>query len=428
MRREKLRDLMFKEEMDLTRQIMEEAEQTYDVRLEQMRAKTEELRKRRIEETKAVVTAKRMQQWMSSNQDVKQSLMKRTMIDVKRCNMMQMAENEARKLAEMQLDAMWQEVMLKDSEMKKREEEEVSMRRASAQRERLSVLAKQLAEKLMLEDEMKHRKKQEQEDLIRLTEDIRQTKLRELEEEHRKRQELRKELQEQMLQAKRYLVERARQEAAVDNMFKTLAEKEVAMEKARVETDIAAYRAELLIYLKYLEELRHEEIERDEKVDAIVRESHEEANRKHRIALEESKKARERDQQEVLRFRKAQMRAKVRMQEEEQRLKMEEKEAMDRQIEMNANLDALEQERIKQRTLRYKLDLEEQQRENEAARRREEEKEQQRIAEMKRREDEDQRLTNELMKASENIMPLPFKALLQECAARHAMDRDEECS
>lgn len=403
---------------------MKEAQRGNDSRLEEMRAKTEELRKRRGEEREAIIAAKRMQQYLASCPNVKQTLSKRAAIDAKRCNVAQMADNEVKRSAEVELDALWHKVMLKELERKKREEAEESRRRAWARQETISTLAKQVADKLALEDEKKRTERSELEDLERLWEDVRQAERRNLEMERRKREELKRELEEQILTTKWFLAERARKEAAVDHAFRTLAEKELAAEKADARGDVGALRAELLAHLKYLEDLRQEEARRNLEVEAIVRQSHEDTETRRRLALKKFKEAREREMQEVLRGREEQLRTKREAQEEERRLKMEEKEALEKQIEMNANLTAIEQEKIRQRTLRYRLDLEEQRGRVEATKRRELEEDQRRNTEMKKRADEYQRLTDELLNASENITPHPFKVLLQQCAARRAAERE----
>lgn len=403
---------------------MKEAQRGNDSRLEEMRAKTEELRKRREEEQEAIIAAKRMQQYLASCPNVKQTFSKRAAIDAKRCNVAQMADNEVKRSAEVELDALWHKVMLKELETKKREEAEESRRRAWARQETISTLAKQVADKLALEDEKKRIERSELEDLERLWEDVRQAERRNLEMERRKREELKRELEEQILTTKWFLAERARKEAAVDHAFRTLAEKELAAEKAHARGDVGALRAELLAHLKYLEDLRQEEARRNLEVEAIVRQSHEDTETRRRLALKKFKEAREREMQEVLRGREEQLRTKREAQEEERRLKMEEKEALEKQIEMNANLTAIEQEKIRRRTLRYRLDLEEQRGQVEATKRRELEEDRRRNTEMKKRADEYQRLTDELLNASENITPHPFKVLLQQCAARHTAERE----
>lgn len=425
-RREKLRDLVLSEEMNLTREITEEARRGQDARLEEMRARTEELRKQREEEHEAMVAAKRMQQYLAACPDVKRELSKRHAIDAKRCNMAQMADNEAKKSAEKELDDLWHKVMLKELEAKKREETKDSEKRALVQRETALALTKQVEDKLVLEEQRKKLIDQdEREQLERLWEDVRQAELQNLEEERQKREKLKRELEEQILTAKKFLVERAREEAAVDHVFNTLVEEELAKEKADAKKDTAALRAELLAYLKYLEDLRQEEVKRNLEVEAIIEQSRKDVEARRELALKKFKEARHRAVQEVLHGREEQLRAKQEAEEQERRFKMEEREALERQIEMDVNLFAMERKESRQRAFRYGLELKEQRRCVQAMRRRElEEDRRYHREEAARQADEYQKLTDELLKASENITPHPFKVLLKECAARHAAEKE----
>jgi len=424
-RREKLRDLVLTEETNLTREIVEETQRGNDVRLEEMRAKTEELRKRREEEREAIVTAKRMQQYLRTCQDIQQTCSKRATIDAKRCNVVQMAENETRKTEETELEALWHRLMMAELEAKKREEEAEAAKRASMQQEVYSTLAKQMEDKLMLVEEEKRVLKKEREDLEQLWEEVRQTERRNLEMEQQKRKILKRELEEQILSAKRFFTERARMEAAVDQEFRTLAEKEVATEKKRTQKDVTSFRDEILIYLKYLEDLRQEEARRNMEVETIVQRSYEDAETRRRLVLEKSRQARERLMQDVLRIRGEQLREKQEAQEEEHRLEMEEREELEKHVEMSAKLDAIERQSNRERNLSYALELKEQHEKLEAAKRRELEEERRQQDEAKNREEECQRLTDELLNVSENLTPHPFKAFVQQCAARRAAEREE---
>lgn len=424
-RREKLRDLILSDEMNLTREIAEEARRVEEARLEEMHAKTEELRKRHEEEHEAVVAAKRMQQYLLAYPDVKQKLSRKWAIDAKLCNVAQMADNEAKRSTEKELDDLWHQLMLKELEAKESEEAEKSEKRALAYRETALVLTKQLEDKLVLEEERKRTEQDEQREYLkRLWEDVRQAELQNLEAEKQKRERLKRELEEQILMTKRFLVERAREEAMIDGVFNTLVEEEMTKEKTSAQIDTAALRAELLAYLKYLEDLRQEEAKRNLEVEAFIEQSHKDIEARRALAMKKSKEARYRVMQETLRGRDEQLRAKQEVEEQERRFKMEEKEAIERQIEMNANLIAMERKESKQRAFRYGLELKEQQRYVEEMRRRELEEDRRYHREEAARQAEYQKLTDELLKASENIAPHPFKILLKEYAARHAAERE----
>lgn len=415
-RREKLRDLVSSEEANLTREIVEVARRDECVRFEEKLAKIEESRKRHEEEQEALVAAKQMQRYLASCPDIKRELSRRATIDAKQCNVAQMASNEARRLTEKELDAVWHEIMLKDTEAKRYKETEESERQILAKQETVSTLAKQVADKLALEDEKKRVERDEREHLERLCEDVRRAELRDLEMERQKREKLKGELEEQILTTKRYIAERAREEATVDREFGMLAEEELARERVRAKRDTAALRAELDSYLKYLENLQREEAKRNLEMEAIIRQSYKDIEAKRELARKKFKEARRRAAQEVLRGREEQLKARQEAEKREQRLKMKERETLERQIEMDADLAAMEQKENRQKALRYGLELKEQQRCVETTRRQElEEERRHHRAEMKRQAEECQRLADKLLNASESITPHPFKALLKEC-------------
>ncbi|EGI68239.1 hypothetical protein G5I_03335 [Acromyrmex echinatior] len=413
-RREKLRGFVSSEEENIMRDIMETTRRNECARFEEILARTEELKKQHDEEHKTIVAAKQKQQYLASCPEIKQEFSRRCTIDAKQCNVAQMASNEAKKLAEKELDAVWHEIMLKESEVKKHKETEESERRTLAQQETVSTLDKQVADKLALEDEKKRVKRDEQEHL-KLCEDMHRAELKNLEMERQKREKFKKELEEQILTTKKFVAKRAHEETMVDRIFITLAEEELAKEKAHAKRDTVTLRTELDSYLKYLKDLKEEEVKRNLEMEAIIRQSHKDVEAKHELELKKFKEIRRRATQEVLRGREEQLMMRKEAEERERQLKIEEREMLERQIEMNANLTAMEQKENREKALRYGLQLKEQQRCVETTRRQELEKERQNYqAEMKRQAEENQRLTDELLNVSESITPHPFKALLKE--------------
>ncbi|KYN31337.1 hypothetical protein ALC56_14218 [Trachymyrmex septentrionalis] len=414
-RREKLRDLVSSEETNLMREIMEVARRNECARFEEILARTEELKKQHDEEHKTMVAAKQMQQYLASSPDIKQAFSRRCTIDAKQCNAAQMASNEAKRLAEKELDTVWHEIMLKESEVKRHKETEESERRTLAQQETVSTLAKQVADKLALEDEKKRVKRDEQEHLKRLREDTRRAELKNLEMERQKQENLKKELEEQILTTKKFVAKRAHEETMVDRIFITLAEEELAKEKTHAKQDTVVLRTELDSYLKYLEDLKQKEVKQNLEMEAIIWQSHKDIEARRELELKKFKESRRRAMQEVLRGREEQLMMRQEAHERERQLKIEEREMLERQIEMNANLTAMEQKENREKALRYGLQLKEQQRCVETTKRQELEEERQYYqAEMKRQAEENQRLTDELLNVSESIMPHPFKALLKE--------------
>lgn len=409
------------------KETVHETQRSADARLEEMRAKTEELKKRQMMEHDAIVSAKRMQQHLASCQDIKLMMSKRGAIDAKQCNIKQMADNEAKILTQKNLDALWHDVMLKDLEVRKCREMEESEKRILARQEMVAILAKQVAHKLVLEEEKKRVKKSEQEYLEQLQKDMRQTELSNLAAEKQKRENLKREFEEQILTAKKYLAERASKEAAIDHTFITLTEEELSKEKVRSKKDSASLHRELLVYLKYLKDLRQQEAKRNLEVEAVVQQSIKDAETKRELAMKKLKEARQHGMQQVLHDREEQLRARQKTNERDRQLQMEERQVVEREIEMNANLTATEQKESRQKALRYRQDLKEQREYLETMKRRELEEERRFHQVTMKEKEEYQRLTNELLNASENIAPHPFKNLFKEENSRHATQQERQC-
>ncbi|XP_043686600.1 trichohyalin-like [Vespula pensylvanica] len=422
-RREKLRDLILREETQLTREIVEQAQHGEDTRMEEMREETERLRKQQEEHRLALLASKRMQQYIARCPEVRNELMKRNTKEAKICNLVQMAENKAKRQLDDELERLWHELMLREVKAKEDREVEEAKKRLHLKRESLRVLAKQVAGKLASEEEVKRVKKEEREYLEGLWENVRKEERMKLDTEKKKREALRKELEEQATRAKRILVERAREEIRIDEALNDLAKEELEKEKAAIKETSMVLRRELLAYLKYLEELREEEARRNLEVDRIVEESMKDARARRDLAVKRFKEMRERNLQEVILCREEQMRRKREMEERDKRLLEEEKIVLDKEIETNARLCAIAREEEKRKMISYGKDLTEQMKYVEVMRAREREEDERIYREGLKRENEYRKLTEELLNASENVTPHPFKLLLREYDARLAAEK-----
>ncbi|CAL7943232.1 unnamed protein product [Xylocopa violacea] len=426
-RREKLREILVKEEMDLMHEVIYQAQHGDDARMDEIRRRTEEIRKEQEEQRLAIVAAKRMQLYLAQCPEIRGKLSKKSAVEAKLCNLAQMADNEAKKEAERELDQLWHQLMLKEVEAKKSREVEEAKRRCLLEQGTMTVLAKQVAGKLALEEQKKRVREEDREHLDRLWEKLREEERLKLEQERRNREKLKKELQEQILIANRKLAEQARHEAEMDRMRQIIAAEEMAREQTSIKEASAALRKELLAYLQYLEDLRKEEAKREAEVDRIVEESLKDVATRRDLAVKKFRETKERILRDVLRGREEQMRIKCEREKEELRQRQLEKEMLEKQIESEAKLAACAKKEEKERMSRYKKELEEQWKWSEDARRREaEEDERIRLEELKRQE-EYKNLTEELLNASENVTPHPFKILLKECQARYAAEKEGQC-
>ncbi|XP_076634447.1 cilia- and flagella-associated protein 53 [Colletes latitarsis] len=426
-RREKLRELLLREQMGLTREVVEQAQHGDDDRMNEMRQKTEELRRRQEEQRLALVAAKRMQQYIAQCPDLREKIVKKYTTEAKEINLVQMEDNAAKRRAEEETEKLWHALMLREVEAKKEREAEEAKKRCLANQEATTTLAMQMAGKLALDERKKQVQKEDREYLDCLLEVMRREELENLEKARQKRENLKKDLQEQILIAKRQLAERARREAELDNLRQTITDEELAKERDTIKEASAALRNELLAYLGYMENLRKEEARRNIELDRIVEEEMKKANAKRDLARKESKEAKQRGLRECLRGLDEQLRLKCEKEREEQERRKLEKEAMEKEIELEGKLAARAREEARNRRQCYKKELEEQWSHADDARRRELEEEEKLRLEESKRQQEYQRLTEELLLASENITPHPFKILLKECAARYAAEKEGQC-
>ncbi|XP_017876446.1 trichohyalin-like [Ceratina calcarata] len=426
-RREKLREILLKEEMGLIHEVIYQAQHGDDARMDEIRRRTEEIRKEQEEQRLALVAAKRMQQYLLQCVEVREKLSKKSTIEAKQSNLAQMADNEAKRQAEKELEGMWHQLMLKEVEAKKEREVEEAKRRILVQESDMSILANQVAGKLALEEQKKQVTQEDAEHLKRLLEEFHQEELRKFEIERENREKLKKELQEQILIAKRKLAEESRHEAEMDRMREMIAAEELAKEQASIKESSAALRKELLAFIEYLEELRKEEAKREVEMDRIIEESLKCVSYRRDQAVRKFKQAREKIMRDVLEGREEQMKLKGEREEEEQRQRRLEKEMLEAEIESEAKLAAHAKEERKNKMLRYRKELEDQWKWTEDKRRQELETDKKMYLEELKRQEEYQKLTDELLNASENITPHPFKILLRECAARYAAEKEGRC-
>ncbi|XP_032685281.1 trichohyalin-like [Odontomachus brunneus] len=405
-RRERLCDLVVNEESSLTRELAEEARRAEDAQFEEMRVTTEELRKQQEQARKALVAAKRTQQYLASCQTVQQKYSRGCTINVKRSNVAQIADNEAKRSAEKELEELWHRAMQRQLETERLKETRESTKRASAQREVACTLAKQVAEKKSaLEQERRLLQKSELEQLEQLQEELRLAESRDLQLRQQKREQLKRDIEEDILVAGQRHAERAREEAAAN---RASAEGEII--KERLTKNPATLRTESMAYAGYLEDLRRDEARREREVEAAIERSREDAEARCDLTRRKLKEARERSLQEVLRGREEQVRARRDAEAAERRLKMQEREVLERQIESDANLAAMKRRESRQKAYRYGLELKEQQ--EQRRQRLGEEERRRELEEVKRQTDEEDRmrLVQETWSASGKITRNPLRA------------------
>lgn len=426
-RREKLRAMILVEEAALTKEVVDQAQHGGDSRIDEMRARVEELRKQREEEHQATVAAKRMQQYLACCVEARTLKTQKLTRDAKYCNLVQISENEAKRRSERELDALWHCLMLKEVEAKREREVEEAKRRELATKMIRGSLDNQIAGLRALEAEERQVKIEQQEALQRLWENIRMEEQRNLEIENRNRQKLKEDLEEQLMKRQKILAERAAEENAMDKMFSQLGQAELEEEKNEKSLTAERLRQEMFAYLANLEAIREEEARRSAEVDAIIEESYKNVEARRTLAIRKFKEARARSLREVIAGRQVQLQEKHAVKEREKKRDEEEALALQKELDLDARLNELAEIEKRQRAKQYGNQLKAQQNYVDAVRRREKEEADRIYKDGLKREEEYQRQTKILLEASEHITPHAFKILLKECAARHNAEQKGQC-
>lgn len=388
-----------------------------------MRRRAEELRKQMEEQRLATVKEKRMRQYLDRCPEARDKIAKETTLETKYSNLGQMAENEAKRQAEKEEDMLWYQLMLKEVEAKKVRELEEIRRRYEDGQLLVATLAMQVADKSASADEQKKSKEEDLEnpETFAVGEPPDPAKERE------KRERLKKDLEEQASEARRYLEARAREEEAVDNALRILNEVEVARERAITRESVLRLRDEIAAYMASVEEFRKEETRRKAEIEEFVATTAREAEARRDLAKAKSREERERRLRGVLEGREQQLREKRVVEEEKNKRSILDDELRRKETEAEASLEAEAEMTRRENALRYGQELKAQQKYTEEMRRRENEKIERILRDNLEREKEYEKLAEQMLNAPEIITPHAFKTLLKECAARREAKQKGLC-
>ncbi|XP_043460990.1 golgin subfamily A member 6-like protein 7 [Leptopilina heterotoma] len=357
-RREKLRNLLLREEEALTEEIMKNAEETRENYQENLKTQIEDSRVREENARLSFIKSKRYQQFLDMCPEAKDYFTKKTIKNIKYCNLMQIADNNARKNEEKILESMWHEQMLNNvKEIKLRENEEAKKREIAILDLEAS-LRKQIAGKEALMSEERRRVKKEQCEYVRKNcEEHQKEEASRFELKKNKKNELKRDLKDQLKMARMCQAERVSKEAAMERTFQDLIEKELAMAKREEKLLSNDLRKEQLAYLKSVQEFREQETRRNAEVEEIVGKYEKDAVEMGRRAMKERDEARARELQKVLDIRRMQL-------EEKEEIKLNEKERINRerdvltkQLENDVKLMDYERKFKKTAALRHQMDL-----------------------------------------------------------------------
>lgn len=104
--------MLLKEEDDLTKEIIKNAEKSRVSYQENLKSRVEEAERQEENARLSFVKSKRDQQFLDMCPEARDHFLKRTTKNIKYCNLMQIAENNEHKNEEKKLDSMWHNLML----------------------------------------------------------------------------------------------------------------------------------------------------------------------------------------------------------------------------------------------------------------------------------------------------------------------------
>ncbi|XP_049964579.1 trichohyalin-like [Schistocerca serialis cubense] len=287
-RRDRLRDMLQKEDSALTAECVDRMLRADGDKLEQMRARVAQDRARRDAEARQLAEAKRLQQYRLRIDELRGHRSRLLAQEAVKGQLCQIEERQRLRQLERDEARFWDEVMRKEVQAKMAREEQDAREKADRDREMRETLDKQVAG-LARQREEEQRLRQEQ---MRHNEHVlRQLKLEQqglAEELEKRRAQLAAELQEQIAVRHRFLDEAKRQEDVVDQTFARLTEEALRREKAQ-QLDLsgralyrswcrcsqASLRREQQLFRENLEEMRRKKMEEECELDRLLAEEQE---------------------------------------------------------------------------------------------------------------------------------------------------------
>ncbi|RZC37371.1 coiled-coil domain-containing protein 11-like [Asbolus verrucosus] len=359
-RREKLRDLLCKEEQEFIEETIDQAQKGVDNRMQDMKSKAQLLKAQREAERMEIVNEKRIQQDIKDCTELRPVLIKKNLVDSKNTQLQQMKENQMRKEAEKELDGMWYNLMMKEAEAKMEKETQDMLKYNRAMKETIEVWEKQIEGKKVMMAEAEKVAAEDRMEIVKLQEQIRREEIEALDSKRRKRDLVAKELREQIALQEHYAAERKKAEDALNDALCRMAAAEVQREKQKIRDTTAVAKRETAIYRNHLKELEEERKLEERRLNELLEEHRKMIEKKQEEAICKLTHAREQLQKNVLAGRAEQLKYKQQEAENQLKLKEAENELIRMACETNERLQAeherLQAEQVKQ----YREDLKKQ--------------------------------------------------------------------
>ncbi|CAH1999660.1 unnamed protein product [Acanthoscelides obtectus] len=415
-RREKLRDLLAQEERQYVYEVIDMAQKGDALRMEEMKKRSEFLKKQKEEERLKIVHEKRIQQYRDRCVELRPALIKKHLIESKNTQLQQMRENEAKRQAERELDRMWHELMQKDVRAKMDREQQELLAEKDKNRDLVEVWNKQMRGRQLHKQEINRIALEDKMEMERMSEKMRREEIEALDENARKRAKIAKELLEQISSQEEYARKRKEEEEAFNRAFTKLAELEYQRERDRIKNESAQAAQEVQMYRKHLQELEVERKKEERQLEELLEIHKKEIERKQNEAKCKLAEAKAALQKSVLEGRAQQIADKKRAAEGQFKMKQAENELLkmvfDQNERLQAECDRLHAEAVRQ----YRDDLAKQIEHNGMLRRKEQEELDRQLTRGRQEEEMYQKIVADMinMDIPEGSCPHPFRRVLDQ--------------
>jgi len=268
-RREKLRNMLSKEEEDLVRE-MDQGRETYIERQAKIRAKANQLRTQREQERIAIVTDKYEQAFRKNSDEIRGALRQRLEKACQNDVVDQIQRNHQKRRDEEKRDQMWAQQWENDRKAKDRREEAEEAIKARKAKEWAADVVNQMTANSKREEEEKRleaeeaRLLQDQEELMKFE------ALRDKLAEAKRASDYRKELKLVHKMAVRRELQRQQEELNLDMQMIEKLNQEFAEEQKQMSDDKIRLKKELDTYLDYLNQLKAQKAIDDCQVEALA--------------------------------------------------------------------------------------------------------------------------------------------------------------
>ncbi|XP_058799352.1 trichohyalin-like [Phymastichus coffea] len=146
-RRDRLRELLLREETQLIRELIQKAREAEEQRTNELMARIAELEKDKECDEKILLREKQMQLFEQTSQAIREARARAWTEDAKKANLAQIAEAEERRRRDREYEAFWHEQLLERCASEETAEARTASRRAESERRRVEVLRRQMEAK-----------------------------------------------------------------------------------------------------------------------------------------------------------------------------------------------------------------------------------------------------------------------------------------